>query len=419
MLKSDKGFSLVEVAIVIGLVAITTLAAIRISTYLLQSNNGLTFRLQRMELQRNLRHVFFNGNHCACTFNGISTPFPTTIDVTNRAFIIRQDPLRCDSRELANMLPTQPEPLGIHATEVRLTDIHFLGDPATARRAMAKLEYTINSPKEILGPKTYTDTLLFAMNLQDAGGGRLSIASCGKAPSEVTNYSGARPVRLANNTAAPVSQNIGNTVTGLFLAQLDITSGNNPNIEFYAPDPVNPAQPTILDRYDFSTGVDGRIKSKSLLILLPVFNGQFIYRQRNGDSNSELTPLASVIPPYSTITPLVQFANIKKSDIPVPFGPNDIPVTLSRPNNTSPVEVQYEVRPESANMRSDATLGANFNLPAVRTLTFPPGSVVQNIPMEILPPTGSGNIKTVILRINVLSGGVINYPNEHIVLIQD
>jgi hypothetical protein len=99
--------------------------------------------------------------------------------------------------------------------------------------------------------------------------------------------------------------------------------------------------------------------------------------------------------------------------------PPVIPVTISQANPGEDTIVRYTVLPRSAEITTDATPGTDYTLPTDTTLTFPMNTTTlsQNIPLQPVY-NGSGQNKTVIIRINVISGGILNYPNEYIARFQ-
>jgi len=78
MINNSKGFTLVEMMIVLGVLGLATTAFVSLQSNQLRSANYTEFQSKRSQLTNSLTQMFLNNaNNCACLFNGANS-FPAS-----------------------------------------------------------------------------------------------------------------------------------------------------------------------------------------------------------------------------------------------------------------------------------------------------------------------------------------------------
>lgn len=148
----ESGFTLVEIVIVAGIMAVVMFSVMTMQTNLSRSNNFLEFQLKRTQLHGSiLGQVLTDPNNCKCLFSG-AAEFPATgaaelMGYTPKSEVGAFDPTNC-AAPLTNPMITTAGLDGLKLISTELKNITpsagvFTGD----------LFVNIESSKNVLGPK--------------------------------------------------------------------------------------------------------------------------------------------------------------------------------------------------------------------------------------------------------------------------
>jgi type II secretory pathway pseudopilin PulG len=426
-----SGMSVIELMIVVGLIGTTALAASRVATYMLQSNNGLLFRMQRLEVRKNLRQIYFASQNCRCLFqnNGLNNVNiynqNTNLALANSiALRVYSNPQACvGPQETILSEMNAPDPLLPVGSDYKLKNFITL----SPSRKLVTFEYTIETNKEIFGPKQITENILFTLTHING-----VVSNCGQPPNEDIVRTPFNSIPLANiNPAYNAAQNVNIGViaesleSGVYLARMNFVVGSDPEIVFYAPT-TNPQTRTQIAKYTYNATASGvRIRNKGVLVLLPVFNGSFFYGLSNGGI-ARIQPIYRMPLPYPVLKPMVQFNTLSIDANPrspiarhnngvtvVGPGPINVPITISTPNTLAPggITVNLEVVNTPSGPFVPNALPADYTLPA--PIVFPLNGAHEQTAQVILTPTGPN--KVLILRLNAGNEAIPNYPNEYVI----
>jgi len=154
---NSKGFSLVEVMVVVGIMGISTLAMMSMHTTQLKANNYLEFQLKRTQLQGTIINQFLNDpNNCKCLFNG-AVPYP--VAGTNALSGVSPTQVGTYHFATAGVCATasMPSPFvnnlgidGLKTTSIKLENISPTADPNIYS---GRFNINVQSSKEVLGPR--------------------------------------------------------------------------------------------------------------------------------------------------------------------------------------------------------------------------------------------------------------------------
>lgn len=155
---NERGFSLIEVLIVAGVMGIVLLAMMTMQSNQLKATNFLEFRLKKTELKTVLLGQFLtNPDHCACLFAG-AADFPATptapgvtltgVNPTAIGLYHFTTPGDCTTATMPQKLVDNVGVDGMKATSIQLTDIMNNSGVYSGTLTIA-----LESTKDVLGPK--------------------------------------------------------------------------------------------------------------------------------------------------------------------------------------------------------------------------------------------------------------------------
>lgn len=177
----NKGFSLIEVMIAVSLLTLVMLAATTFFAQQLKANNFLEFQSKREQMRlAMLGQVLNNPANCKCLFSGAAN-FPATAAAGNPVNLSGfTDPVAVGKFEPADCSGGSPAPLvnqtgfdGMKLISTSLNNISFGGGTYGG-----DLLITLESTKEVAGPKTLLLKIPVAVLTSDAGGGQRKFEGC-------------------------------------------------------------------------------------------------------------------------------------------------------------------------------------------------------------------------------------------------
>lgn len=157
MISNRKGFSLVELLVVIGIMSAVILAMMTMQENQMKANNYLEFQLKRTQLQNTLvGQVFNDPGNCACLFAG-AAPFPAMPSAPG-ATLTGVAPTQIGRYSFATpgvcATATMPQPLvnnagidSLKTTSIRLANVMNISGVYTG-----EILINLQTTKPVLGP---------------------------------------------------------------------------------------------------------------------------------------------------------------------------------------------------------------------------------------------------------------------------
>ena len=173
-----RGFSLVEILIVTGVMGVMMLAMMTMQSNQMKSNNYLEFQLKRTQLEGTLLGQFLSDpKNCACLFAGANNfPVAGTTALTGsnptRIGLFSSPPPGCGAP--AQYFVDSVGIDGIKATAIRMRTIVPTINPNTYS---GTLQINIQSTKDVLGPKDLLMSIPVSIATTPAGA-NVAFASC-------------------------------------------------------------------------------------------------------------------------------------------------------------------------------------------------------------------------------------------------
>jgi hypothetical protein len=176
--NSTKGFSLVEVMVLVGIMSLMMFAMMTMQSNQMKSNNFLEFQLKRTQLQGTLiGQVLKDANNCGCIFQG-ATEFPVAGIATLAGVTPTQIGLYnpgCGAPTQVFIDGTTAGIDGLRLTSISLQSLKPTGDPNTYS---AFFNVNIQSTKEVAGPRDLSITPIPVSISTTPSGGNVSFVNC-------------------------------------------------------------------------------------------------------------------------------------------------------------------------------------------------------------------------------------------------
>jgi prepilin-type N-terminal cleavage/methylation domain-containing protein len=271
LIRFNRGFSLIELMVVIGISSIVTLAVTSAIQNMILGQNHVDFRMDVSDLHRRTTDfITFQSNQCACNFNGITLPAtPVATDVVNLPSLTsRVDPTDCTSTVVETLASTLTPINGMTMQQIAIVDMQAVG----ATKIKANLRFAARAQRMMIGPNILPDEIAVWLNVVPAGPGVVSVQSCSVATNsiEIVPF-GTIEIPLVGNGVYTTY-----TVPGIDPAARAIMvniwidrDGQNPDLELY-----NMAN-SMIGEYGAHTGSDGHIAWFRGSAMIPLEAGQF------------------------------------------------------------------------------------------------------------------------------------------------
>lgn len=176
LLKNQRGMSLMEVIIAMGLMMVGALAMMMMQENNMKGVAGLEFKLKRQELRTMInRQVLTDPNHCKCMFEGLApfnapaSPPGITLTGANPTQIGRfkfATPGHCAGATIPNpILSTTKEMDDIIATEFKITDVTGFDGVYSGN-----LMISMKTDKKVTGPSSVSMKIPVSLITESSGG---------------------------------------------------------------------------------------------------------------------------------------------------------------------------------------------------------------------------------------------------------